>query len=180
MVYLLQTSSGCDILVREKGHAPNVFMLFETGCDDYDWMNGVVAYGKAAQVAGGISVDVWKVSGNTYPEMLGLSSVAHVETRLTTMCVGRVVRGRLGDKFSVAGDLGWTGSWESTSLASAKQRLHLKRAIQGLRGGHLKYRKKLMLFSRAKPIGLDSPIQSMPVTAHLFPVLYLSKELSSS
>lgn len=62
VVYLLQTSSGCDILVREKGHAPNVFMLFETACDDYDWMNGVVAYGKAARVAGGISMDVWKVS----------------------------------------------------------------------------------------------------------------------
>lgn len=62
VVYLLQTSDACDILVREKGHAPNVFMLFETSCDQYDYLNGVVAYGLAAQVAGGISVEVFRVS----------------------------------------------------------------------------------------------------------------------
>lgn len=50
------------MLVRETGHAPNVFLLFETACDKYDWLNGVVAYGLAAQVTGGISVEVFKVS----------------------------------------------------------------------------------------------------------------------
>lgn len=64
VVYLLQTSdaSPCDILVREKGHAPNVFLLFETSCDKYDYLNGVVAYGLAGQVTGGISVAVFSVS----------------------------------------------------------------------------------------------------------------------
>lgn len=62
VVYLLQTSDACDILVREKGHAPNVGLLFETACDKYDWLNGVVAYGLAAPMAGGISVEVFKVS----------------------------------------------------------------------------------------------------------------------
>lgn len=62
VVYLLQTSDACNILVREKGHAPNVFLLFETACDKYDWLNGVVAYGLAAQVTGGISVEVFEVS----------------------------------------------------------------------------------------------------------------------
>ncbi|KAJ4394761.1 hypothetical protein N0V93_003981 [Gnomoniopsis smithogilvyi] len=61
VVYLLQTSDACNILVREKGHAPNVLLLFETACDKYDWLNGVVAYGLAAQVTGGISVEVFKV-----------------------------------------------------------------------------------------------------------------------
>lgn len=50
------------MLVRETGHAPNVFLLFETACDKYDWLNDVVAYGLAAQVTGGISVEVFKVS----------------------------------------------------------------------------------------------------------------------
>lgn len=64
VVYLLQTSdaSPCDILVREKGHAPNVFLLFETACDKYEYLNGVVAYGLAAEVTGGISVEVFSVS----------------------------------------------------------------------------------------------------------------------
>lgn len=50
------------MLVRETGHAPNVFLLFETACGEYDWLNDVVAYGLAAQVAGGVAVDVFKVS----------------------------------------------------------------------------------------------------------------------
>lgn len=62
VVYLLQTKDACDVLVRETGHAPNVFLLFETACDKYDWLNDVVAYGLAAQVAGGISVEVFEVS----------------------------------------------------------------------------------------------------------------------
>lgn len=64
MRYLLQTNDGCKVLVKEQGHAPNVLILFETACDAYDWLNKAVAYGLAAQVAGGISVDVWKVSAS--------------------------------------------------------------------------------------------------------------------
>lgn len=62
VVYLLQTSDACNVLVRETGHAPNVFLLFETACDKYDWLNDVIAYGLAAQVAGGVSVEVFRVS----------------------------------------------------------------------------------------------------------------------
>lgn len=66
VVMLLQTNDGVDILVRETGRAPNVFQLFETSSNattnKYDYLNDVVAYGKAAQVTGGVVVDVWKVS----------------------------------------------------------------------------------------------------------------------
>ncbi|KAJ4414722.1 hypothetical protein N0V82_007774 [Gnomoniopsis sp. IMI 355080] len=61
VVYLLQTSDACDILVHGTGHVPNVLVLFETACAKYDWLNGVVAYGLAAPVAGGISTQVFKV-----------------------------------------------------------------------------------------------------------------------
>lgn len=61
-MYLLQTSDDCNILVTEKGHAPNLFLEFETACDEYDWINSVVAYGIATQNPGGVSVMVWKVS----------------------------------------------------------------------------------------------------------------------
>lgn len=40
-----------------------MFLLFETACDGYDWLNGAVAYGLATQVASSIAVDVFKVSG---------------------------------------------------------------------------------------------------------------------
>ncbi|KAJ0114557.1 hypothetical protein J7T55_004801 [Diaporthe amygdali] len=61
VVYVLQTSDGCNILVREKGHAPNLLLLFETGSDKYDWLNSVVAYGKGSQSQSGVSLDVWQV-----------------------------------------------------------------------------------------------------------------------
>lgn len=63
---VLQTHDGVNILVRETGRAPNVFQLFETSSNattnKYDYLNDVVAYGKAVQTATGIIVDVWKVS----------------------------------------------------------------------------------------------------------------------
>lgn len=61
VVYLLQTSDACEILVREKGHAPNVVMLFETSCSQYNYLNGVVAYGLAAPIQGGVSAQVFSV-----------------------------------------------------------------------------------------------------------------------
>lgn len=67
VAYLLQTSDGCNIFVRERGHAPNVFLLFETSSDKYAWLNAVVAYGKAARAATGIAVDVFKVSSPLSP-----------------------------------------------------------------------------------------------------------------
>ncbi|POS79171.1 hypothetical protein DHEL01_v202446 [Diaporthe helianthi] len=62
VVYVLQTRDGDNILVREKGHAPNLFLLFETGSDKYDWLNSVVAYGQGSQIPGGVSLSVWQVS----------------------------------------------------------------------------------------------------------------------
>lgn len=63
VVYVLQTHDGGNILVREKGHAPNLLLLFETGSDEYDWLNSVVAYGQGLQVpGGGVSLNVWQVS----------------------------------------------------------------------------------------------------------------------
>lgn len=59
---MLQTRDGGNILVREKGHAPNLFLLFETGSDKYDWLNSVVAYGQGSQIPGGVSLSVWQVS----------------------------------------------------------------------------------------------------------------------
>lgn len=62
VVYLFQTSDGCDVLARGTGHVPNVFILFETACEKYDWLNNVVSYGLAAPVADGIKVEVFEVS----------------------------------------------------------------------------------------------------------------------
>lgn len=66
VVLVLQTHDGVNILVRETGRAPNVFQLFETSSNattnKYDYLNDVVAYGKAAQTATGVVVEVWKVS----------------------------------------------------------------------------------------------------------------------
>lgn len=62
VVYVLQTKDGGNILVREKGHAPNLLLLFETGSDKYDWLNSVVAYGQGVQSQGGVSLNVWQVS----------------------------------------------------------------------------------------------------------------------
>lgn len=63
VIYVLQTKDGGNILVREKGHAPNLFLLFETGSDEYDWLNSVVAYGQGVQSpSGAVSLNVWQVS----------------------------------------------------------------------------------------------------------------------
>lgn len=64
VVYVLQTHDGGNILVRERGHAPNLFLLFETGSDKHDWLNSVVAYGLGVQTKDGVSLNVWQVSGS--------------------------------------------------------------------------------------------------------------------
>lgn len=62
VAYVLETHDGDNILVRQRGRAPNVFSLFETGSDEYDWLNLVVAYGKATVIDTGVSLDLWQVS----------------------------------------------------------------------------------------------------------------------
>lgn len=87
VVYVLQTHDGGNILVREKGHAPNLFLLFETGSDKYDWLNSVVAYGQGLQVpGGGVSLNVWQVSiPFNYPWSSYLKTVSEVNSRLTNI-----------------------------------------------------------------------------------------------
>lgn len=87
VVYVLQTHDGGNILVREKGHAPNLFLLFETGSDKYDWLNSVVAYGQGLQVpGGGVSLNVWQVSiPFTYPWSSYLKAVSEVNSKLTNI-----------------------------------------------------------------------------------------------
>lgn len=58
---LLQTSDGCQIMSTTTGHSPNVMLMFETACAEYDWLNSVVAYGFARLWTGGVTIDVWQV-----------------------------------------------------------------------------------------------------------------------
>lgn len=60
-VYVLKTNDGADILVYEKGHAPNVQILFETGSPTYAWMNAIVGYASGAPFPDGVGLDVWQV-----------------------------------------------------------------------------------------------------------------------
>lgn len=64
VAYALQTRDGLgDILVRQRGRSPNVFSVFETGSDEYDWLNLAVAYGVVTSVTGtGVSLEFWQVS----------------------------------------------------------------------------------------------------------------------
>lgn len=72
-VYVLQTTDGASIMVRETGHAPNVHLTFETGSDKYGWLNTVVAYGAGTPFDGGVKVDAFQVRKSS---------------RLGTMCSG--------------------------------------------------------------------------------------------
>lgn len=60
-IYVLQTSDGANIMVTEKGHAPNVLIQFETGAEDYSWMNSIVGYATGAPTDTGVHLDVWQV-----------------------------------------------------------------------------------------------------------------------
>lgn len=61
-VYVLQTTDGARIMVRERGHAPNVNLLFETGHANYTWLNTAVGYASGAPTADGVALDVWQIS----------------------------------------------------------------------------------------------------------------------
>ena len=50
------------MLVFEKGHAPNVHVLFETASEKYAWLNSAVAYASGGPFEGGVALDVWQVS----------------------------------------------------------------------------------------------------------------------
>ena len=61
-LYTLHTNDNATILVFEKGHAPNVHILFETASEKYAWLNSAVAYATGGPNADGdIALDVWQV-----------------------------------------------------------------------------------------------------------------------
>ncbi|OIW25549.1 hypothetical protein CONLIGDRAFT_663322 [Coniochaeta ligniaria NRRL 30616] len=62
-IYTLHTSDGANIMVTEKGHAPNVQILFETGDERYSWLNPIVGYATGAPFDGGVALDVWQLGG---------------------------------------------------------------------------------------------------------------------
>lgn len=111
VVYVLQTHDGGNVLVREKGHAPNLFLLFETGSDEYDWLNSVVAYGQGVQVpGGGVSLNVWQVSiPFNYPWASCLKTIAEMISKLTN------IRWALRIEMSSLADY---GSWSRVSCLS--------------------------------------------------------------
>lgn len=66
-VYVLETNDGARIMVTEKGRAPNVNLVFETGSANYSWLNTAVGYASGGPFPGGVSLDVWQVSAPEYP-----------------------------------------------------------------------------------------------------------------
>jgi hypothetical protein len=61
-LYTLHTDDNATVLVFEKGHAPNVHVLFETASEEYAWLNSAVAYASGGPFEGGVALDVWQVS----------------------------------------------------------------------------------------------------------------------
>ncbi|GAB1317928.1 hypothetical protein MFIFM68171_08138 [Madurella fahalii] len=60
-LYTLHTNDNATILVFEKGHAPNVHILFETASSEYAWLNTAVAYATGGPNDAGIGLDVWQI-----------------------------------------------------------------------------------------------------------------------
>ncbi|KAL1839500.1 hypothetical protein VTJ49DRAFT_1438 [Mycothermus thermophilus] len=60
-VYTLHTDDGATILAFEKGHAPHVHVLFETGSEEYAWLNSAVAYATGGPNEVGVGLDVWQL-----------------------------------------------------------------------------------------------------------------------
>ncbi|KAK3899290.1 hypothetical protein C8A05DRAFT_37098 [Staphylotrichum tortipilum] len=60
-LYTLHTSDNATILVFEKGHAPNVQILFETASEKYAWLNSAVGYASGGPNDVGIGLDVWQI-----------------------------------------------------------------------------------------------------------------------
>ncbi len=61
-LYTLHTDDNATVLVFEKGHAPNVQILFETASEKYAWLNSAVGYASGGPNDVGIGLDVWQVS----------------------------------------------------------------------------------------------------------------------
>ncbi|KAK4038340.1 hypothetical protein C8A01DRAFT_48040 [Parachaetomium inaequale] len=59
-LYTLHTDDNATVLVFEKGHAPNVHVLFETASEKYAWLNSAVAYASGGPFEGGVALDVWQ------------------------------------------------------------------------------------------------------------------------
>ena len=64
-IYVLRTDDNATFAVFEKGYAPNVHILFETGSTKYAWLNTAVAYATGGPIEGGVALDVWQVSFQT-------------------------------------------------------------------------------------------------------------------
>ena len=60
-LYVMQTADGGTVLVTGKGHVPHETVLFETGSEQYSWLNKVVAVGRAKQAGGAVNIDVFQV-----------------------------------------------------------------------------------------------------------------------
>jgi hypothetical protein len=60
-VYTLHTHDGANIMVRETGHAPNLLLLYETGSEEYAWMNTIVGYATGGRTDTGVHLDAWQV-----------------------------------------------------------------------------------------------------------------------
>jgi len=60
-IYVLKTNDNATIMVTEKGFAPHVHVLFETGSEKYAWLNNIVAYASGGPIDGGVALDVWQV-----------------------------------------------------------------------------------------------------------------------
>ncbi len=78
-VYVLETEDKTNILVFEKGYAPNVQVLFEAPTNSsYGWLNNVVAYAGGGPVPNSnplvVALDVWQVSRRALVAALSPSS----------------------------------------------------------------------------------------------------------
>ncbi len=61
-VYILDTTDGARIMVTERGRAPNVNLMFDTGSDKYSWLNTAVGYATGGPSGAGVALDAWIVS----------------------------------------------------------------------------------------------------------------------
>jgi len=58
-LFVLQTTDGANILVREVGHAPFEAASFDTSSEKYAWLNTAVGVAKSTGIDGGVIQDVF-------------------------------------------------------------------------------------------------------------------------